>query len=106
MRWLWLEEIPAIEKSFLKMMTQRMTRVSFGTAASTFLLMATIQYEVRPVERRSPLTARLIKDSIYVDNVMLGGQPIEDATKMYHKVKEIFQTDAMNLQKWTSNRKA
>lgn len=62
--WLCLEAIPVIEKSFPKMTTRRMTWVTFGMAASTFLLAATIQHHLRTVEREFLSTARLMRLSI------------------------------------------
>lgn len=52
-----------------------------------FLAASSNQYHLRTVEREFPLAAKLMKGSIYVHDVMVGGQSIEEPTKMCHKAK-------------------
>lgn len=78
---------PIIKEPFREMIPWRMALIPFGTAASTFLAACSNQYHLRTVEREFPLTAKLMKGSIYVHDVMVGGQSIEEPTKMCHKAK-------------------
>ena len=41
--------------------------------------------------------------NIYVDNVFLGANSVEEAYKIYVESKEIFRKASMNLREWVSN---
>ena len=48
-------------------------------------------------------TAKVICDNIYVDNVCVGANSIEEALHLYGEAKNIFSHASMNLREWTSN---
>ena len=47
--------------------------------------------------------AKLINDNIYVDNICVGVNSVEEGLQFYKEVKDIFKGASMNLQEWTSN---
>lgn len=81
----------------------RMTRVTFGTTPSSFLLAATIQHHLNKEQQNFPETVEKLRNSIYVDDVMLGAAHENQAKGLYQDAKEIFRRAGMNLRKWTSN---
>lgn len=83
--------------------TWRMTRVTFGTTPSTFLLAATIQHHLGQMKDEFPMTTKKLMKGIYVDDVIFGADTVEEAVKLYKESKEIFRRASMNLRKWTSN---
>lgn len=102
MRFLWWKH-DAEGKLLKEVQTWRMTRVTFGTTPSTFLLAATIKHHLKQVEDRFPDTTRTLQKAIYVDDVILGAATLNDAVKLYKEAKQVFREAAMNLRKWTSN---
>ena len=47
--------------------------------------------------------ASQISNNIYVDNVLLGADSVQDAYEMYLESKDIFKRASMNLREWISN---
>lgn len=50
-----------------------------------------------------PITAKKVKNSIYVDDLMLGVNDDQEAEVIYVEVKEIARGAAINLRKFTAN---
>lgn len=86
-----------------RVQTWRMTRVTFGTTLSTFLLAATIKHHLRQVADQFPDTTKTLQKAIYVDDVILGAATLDDAVKLYKEAKQVFREAAMKFKKWTSN---
>ena len=61
--------------------------VPFGIICSLFLLAGTIKYYLR---RIGTSVASKISDNIYVDNVLLGANSVQDAYEMHLESKDIF----------------
>ena len=47
--------------------------------------------------------ASQISNNIYIDNVLLGADCVQDAYEMYLASKDIFKRASMNLREWISN---
>ena len=62
--------------------------VPFGIVCSPFLLAGTIKFHLKQF---GGLVAQLINDNIYVNNVMLGANSVEQAHKIYLESKRILQ---------------
>ena len=75
-------------------------RVPFGIISSPFLLAGTIKYHLKKI---GTSVASQISDYIYVDNVLLGADSVQDAYEMYLESKDIFKRASMNLRGWVSN---
>ena len=50
----------------------------------------------------TPLSLNIM-DNIYVDNVLIGADNVEEACSIYHEAKEMFKRASMNLCEWNSN---
>ncbi|XP_037276791.1 uncharacterized protein LOC119169883 [Rhipicephalus microplus] len=70
-RFLWYEEVPRKKKPSPPLEAWRMTRVPFGVTSSPFLLAATIRHHLGMVDSSSG-TARILAESLYVDNPITG----------------------------------
>ena len=46
---------------------------------------------------------KVISDNIFVDNICVGANSIEEALHLYEEAKNIFSHASMNLCEWTSN---
>ena len=71
-----------------------------GIICSPFLLEGTLRFHRL---KEGSHTAQVICDNIYVDNVCVGANSIEEALHLYEEAKNIFSRASMNLCGWTSN---
>ena len=45
----------------------------------------------------------MICENIYVDNIALGANSIQEVYNIYEQAKQIFERASMNLRQWSSN---
>ncbi|KAK6761274.1 hypothetical protein RB195_022365 [Necator americanus] len=100
-RCLWLRDhkSPPDQENILIL---RFTRVTFGLLSSPFLLAATTHYNLDQYENDSILVKE-IKENLYVDNLLLTADTVEDAVKVYSCTKEMFNAPNMNIREFVSN---
>ncbi|XP_077548213.1 uncharacterized protein LOC144161022 [Haemaphysalis longicornis] len=103
LRFLWFRTSPKAGQPLPELDVWRMTRVPFGATSSPFLLAATLKHHFRSVENRLPVTARLLQDSMYMDDLLIGADTTENAIHMHREILEIFREASMNIRKWASN---
>ncbi|XP_064466693.1 uncharacterized protein LOC135377887 [Ornithodoros turicata] len=101
LRLLWTT--PVNSKPLPNVETRRMTRVTFGTAPSTFLLAATLQHHIQLYASEHSRLAKLLENSIYVDDDIFGAANEEEVAEMYAETLQLFGKAFMKLQKWGSN---
>ena len=80
----------------------RFARLLFGIISSPFLLSATVEHQL---DETNTITAKQIKDNIYVDNLNTGTHNDEEALQLYKEAKIIFQDPTISLPDWISNSK-
>jgi len=78
----------------------RFCRVPFGLICSPFLLAATIKFHLQ--KEGTPLALHILHN-IYVDNVLIGLESVNDIYGVYEEAKHIFKKAAINLREWNSN---
>ena len=93
-RFVWLAVPNKPDQISGNIQTYRFTRLPFGIISSPFLLANTIAFHLN---REGTETAQLIRENIYVDNVIYGTDTIEHAVKLYKESKAIFKRASMNL---------
>ena len=103
LRFLWTENLP--KNGETQQCVMRMTRVPFGATTSPFLLTATIRHHLEKYEETEPLTVGILKDCLYVDDLISGAETVEDAYILYRTAKDIMSTASMDLCKWKTNSK-
>ncbi|XP_064464262.1 uncharacterized protein LOC135375501 [Ornithodoros turicata] len=101
LRFLWYQAMPTGVDDKLEIW--RMTRVTFGTGPSTFMLAATLKKLLRESEVDYPETTRLLNDCTYVDDFISVADCEEGAINVYNEVKNIMPKGSMNMRKWASN---
>ena len=84
--------------------TMRFTRVTFGNAASPFLLNATVQYHLARFDECR--TAKELKDNLYVDDWLTGADSEEEICKMMSEGEKTMKEGGFTLTKWASNSQA
>ncbi|XP_077553123.1 uncharacterized protein LOC144167838 [Haemaphysalis longicornis] len=103
LRFLWYKDPPRPNEPIPEIETWRMTRLTFGTTASPFLLAATLQHHFQAMESAYPGTARTLRKSVYVDDLLTGAASEAEAKRLYAEANEIFMLAGMRLHKWGSN---
>ena len=100
LRFLWYEDPFS---SNPKPVVYRFNRLVFGLRPSPSILGATIEHHLRLFEQSEPEIAELLKDSLYVDNLITGEENDAKAFNVYKKSKDIMSKGRFNLRKWRSN---
>ena len=99
-RFLWLRDIHSATMSESNLVVYRFCRVPFGLICSPFLLGATLKFHLQ--DEDTPLALNIL-NNMYVDNVLMGTDSVEEAYCIYQKAKIIFKKASMNLRQWNSN---
>ena len=99
LRFLWLDNVASAKPRILH---YRFTRLPFGLKCSPGLLGATINAHLNRIDRKDD-TVKILKQSMYVDDLITGGDTIERTRSLYEASKDIFREAGMNLRKWQSN---
>ncbi|XP_037505303.1 uncharacterized protein LOC119381600 [Rhipicephalus sanguineus] len=90
-RFLWFENVPrGVNDSIVEW---RMTRVPFGSISSPFLLMATIHHHLDNVGGEQRTLARTLKQSFYVDDLLIGADSFDEGLDVYNKKNNFIFVD-------------
>ena len=81
----------------------RFSRALFGMTCSPFLLGGVINEHLKLWETRYPELVKEIRDGLYVDDLMTGGETIETVATKRSRAIEIFKDGTFKLHKWHSN---
>ena len=81
----------------------RMTRATFGVAASCFAANMAVQQNAIEHEVRFSLAAKAVKESFYVDDGLTGADSVELAIHTRKELQELFQKGCFTLRKWNSS---
>ena len=99
-RFLWFNNPNEPEKVEGNLTVYRFCRVPFGIVCSPFLLEATLKFHLK---KEGSAIANMIRDNIYVDNLCVGANSVDEACSIYKEAKEIFKRASMILREWSSN---
>eukprot|EP00794_Sanderia_malayensis_P000965 gene965-biopygen216 len=83
--------------------TLRFTRVLFGLSQSPFLLGGTIEQLLRSKESEYPAEVEEIRQSIYVDDLLLSANKSSELKVLKAAAVKIFSSALFELHKWHSN---
>lgn len=103
-RFLWLKNLdkPA---SADNLKTYRFCRVLFGAVSSPFLLCGTIEYHLKNsrIAQKYPELSEEIRQSIYMDNILILSPDEQIAKQKIVQTREIFHAAGMELREFMSN---
>ena len=99
-RFLWFRDGKTLSTARNNFATYRFCRVPFGLICSPFLLEATIRHHLTSLGNP---TAALLRDNIYVDNLVLGAESESAALAIFQEARSAFSSASMNLREWMSN---
>lgn len=84
----------------------RLCTVTYGFTSSPYLANRVIQQLILDEGSQHPLAASALKDQIYVDDVLVGCNSLEDAKVLKEDVIQLLQKGGFELRKWSSNHPA
>ena len=100
LRFLWVTNIDFDDPEIIAL---RFARVVFGISSSPFLLNTTIKYHIEKYSPLHPEIVRVLMQSIYVDDVVSGGDSEDEAYTLYKTFKQILSQASFNLQKFVTS---
>ncbi|XP_070139999.1 uncharacterized protein [Drosophila kikkawai] len=80
-----------------------LTTLTFGTASAPFMVIRVIQQLAKDEQGSFPKAEEVLRDEIYVDDILSGGPTIEDAEDKRAHVSGAIKSACMELRKWSSN---
>ena len=81
----------------------RMTRVTFGVAASPYLAIKALQQTAADFGEPHPIASSYVYRSFYVDNLLAGAGTPEDALALHTSLRALLLKGGFNLCKWRSS---
>jgi hypothetical protein len=103
LRILWVKDINYVDEPDI--VVYRYTRVVFGFKSSPYLLNHTLQHHIDTYGSDPDYgeVANRISRDIYVDNVALGVDTVDEALEYFEKSVKIMKDGNFNLRQWISN---
>ncbi|XP_061721087.1 uncharacterized protein LOC133527908 [Cydia pomonella] len=81
----------------------RMCSVTFGVASAPFLALRTLRQLAIDEAANFPLASQVLRNEVFVDDVVTGANTVEDALTLQHQLLSICKAGTFELRKWTSN---
>lgn len=79
------------------------TRLVFGLRPAPAILGAVITHYLEKYKFKECHITKLLKESLYVNDLVSGAASIEEGMQLYQTAKSILLSAGMNLRKWQSN---
>ena len=86
LRFLWLKDPFVFNSEVLHL---RFCRLVFGLRPSPSILGATLTHHLDSYKERYPEVVELIKNSLYVDDLLAGAGNVQEGFEMYQQSKEL-----------------
>ncbi|XP_059224869.1 uncharacterized protein LOC131997670 [Stomoxys calcitrans] len=77
--------------------------VTFGVNCAPFLAIRTLLQLAEDVTDTYPLASKIIRENLYVDDVLAGAHTVEEAIKSRKELISALDSAGFQLMKWTSN---
>ncbi|XP_062538935.1 uncharacterized protein LOC134207229 [Armigeres subalbatus] len=77
--------------------------VTYGTASASFLAIRALYQLAIDEEESHPGAAMLVKKMFYVDNVLFGGDDLEEVRRLQGELVSLLQRGGFHLHKWAAN---
>ncbi|XP_037810627.1 uncharacterized protein LOC119602901 [Lucilia sericata] len=83
----------------------RLKTVTFGVNCAPYLALRTLLKLADDEEHRYPVGATILRDSMYVDDALVGAHCLPDVIEARNQLIAILDSAGFQLRKWTSNMK-
>ena len=81
----------------------RMTRITFGVSASSYIANMSVKQNAHDLASTYHLAARVVDNSFYVDDGLIGADSVEEAIELQRQMQELFDRGGFTFRKWNSN---
>lgn len=81
----------------------KLLTVTFGTASAPYLAVRTLLQLAEDEKHQFPIAAEIVKESFYMDDLMLGCSNTSEALEAYRQLTQLLKRGGFELQKWSSN---
>ncbi|KAJ0172877.1 hypothetical protein K1T71_011053 [Dendrolimus kikuchii] len=83
----------------------KLTTITYGTKAAPYLAMRTLKQLALDNEeaQRYPMATKALKNSFYMDDLLEGGDSLEQTRTLQYELIQILKEAGMNIRKWSSN---
>lgn len=81
----------------------QLTTVTYGTKAAPYLAMRTLRQIALDGSTQYPLAAEALQNTFYMDDLLTGGETIQEARRLQLEIIYMLQGAGMNIRKWSSN---
>lgn len=78
----------------------RMTRVTFGVAASSYAAKMAVKQNAVDFSLEFPVAAKAVRESFYVDDGLVGADSVTEAIALQRQLQELFARGGFTLRKW------
>jgi len=100
LRFLWFEDPFSCDSRLIQF---RFSRLVFGLRPAPAILGVVIAHHLDKFETRDPHSVELLRESLYVDDLVAGVDSVEEGVQFYRRSKQIMLEAGMNLRKWQSS---
>ncbi|XP_037811070.1 uncharacterized protein LOC119603189 [Lucilia sericata] len=83
--------------------TYKLNTVTYGTKPAAFLAIRTMHQLATEEEGKFSLAAKIVRRDFYVDDMISGGDTVEEAMEIRQQVAALLQTGNFFIRKWCSN---
>ena len=80
-----------------------MTRATLGVSASGFAANMTVKQNSIDFSHEYPLAAKVVEESLYVDDCLTGADDVETAVTIHCELQSLFSRGGFTLRKWNSS---
>ena len=81
----------------------RMTRITFGVSASSFVANMCVKQNAQDYTNTFPLAAKAVDESFYVDDGLTGADSKDEAIQLQNELQTLFGKGGFLLRKWNSS---
>lgn len=81
----------------------QLTTVTYGTASAPYLATKTLQHLAKSEKNRFPEASKATLENFYVDDILAGGNSVEETIELQNQLINMLKTAGMNLRKWSAN---
>ncbi|XP_063979066.1 uncharacterized protein LOC135163517 [Diachasmimorpha longicaudata] len=86
-----------------EIITYQLNTVTFGLSCAPFLAIRALQQLATEETKDFPTAARILKNDLYVDDLLTGFNNIEEAISARQEITALLTRGGLNLRQWASN---
>lgn len=100
LRFLWFDDLANDNPEIIQF---RFRRLVFGLTPSPAILNTVLDHHLNKYQNKNSELIKLLRDSLYVDDLCTGADSVEEAIKIYTGASAVMKEGGFNLRKWDSN---